>query len=111
MTRVVLSLPYSGNYSVIALVLAIIRAALMEANTSNGSSIDKVIHIYYEMLRLLFTQYKLSLPVIYKETFSFYHTSLLFLLFFFSMDYLLSPQTYTAFASHYDKCRAPTFFI
>ena len=32
-------------------------------------------------------------------------------LFFFSMDHLLSPQAYVAYASHYDKCSAPTFFI
>ena len=31
-------------------------------------------------------------------------------LFFFSMDHILSPQTYVAFASHYDKYKAPTFF-
>ena len=31
-------------------------------------------------------------------------------LFLFSMDYLLSFQAYVASASHYEKCRASTFF-
>jgi hypothetical protein len=30
---------------------------------------------------------------------------------FFSIDHLLSPQAYVAYAIHYNKCRAPTFFI
>jgi hypothetical protein len=65
-----------------------------------------------KILRLLFTQCKLSLLVICTETFSFHHTSPLFTLsLLFSMGHLLSPQAHVTSASHYDKYRAPIFFI
>jgi hypothetical protein len=61
------------------------------------------------MLRLLFTQCKLSPLVVCKETF-FIMSPLYFLsLFFFKVDHILSPQAYVTSTIQYDKCKISTF--
>jgi hypothetical protein len=61
-------------------VFKLIRTLPMKANTLSGSSTKKVMHVDYKILRLLFTQCKLSLLVVCTETFSFHHASPTFFL-------------------------------
>jgi hypothetical protein len=90
----------------------LLRAPSIEANTLSGSSTNKndphrlgnvetTIHTMQTITTCgLHPNFLLSSCL----TFISFPSS------FFSMDHLLSLQAYVASASHYDECRAPTFF-